>query len=314
MSIKNLFFGIFYLIRNNLEYARPLKLLKSIRLLMLHRNYYLQAKKKFTFKNNAECNLSKNFLINDGFFNKLQVLHDDLVTKLLSNLDDQNSRYEYSGVQTSELLLENSSPVLPDYKIISIPSSAPGAKELLKSIYLPLVLPIELACGCNMRPVSISVYRTYGRELSDLKNQGDYGSFKLHFDNSGILNTFKIMCYLSDVTESESGPLEIIKGTQKLTKLFLPALGGSRIPESLVRNYEHFNWYGKKGDALAFNVKTVHRGGRTSVGVRDVVTVELVPSFLKYDLYIKKYKLNGGDHFRGQPYSTLRENPYQNSD
>ena len=122
------------------------------------------------------------------------------------------------------------------------------------------------------------------------------------------------MCYLSDVTESESGPLEIIKGTQRLTKLFLPALGGSRIPESLVRNYEHFNWYGKKGDALTFNVKTVHRGGRTSVGVRDVVTVELVPSFLEYDLYIRKFKLNGGDHFRGQSYSTLVENPYQNSD
>jgi hypothetical protein len=312
-SVKDLFLGTMDVFRNNLEYLKPLRVLNSIKLLKLHKAYYAQAKKKYNSNHDSKNNLNKDRLVKDGCFIESQILTEDIVSKLLSNLDDPNVRYEYSGEQKSELMLENSNPVLPDYKVISVPSMAPGVDELLKSIYLPLVAPIESAYGCHMRPISIWIYRTYGRSLDNLKNKGDYGSFKLHFDNSGILNTFKVMCYLSDVTEYATGPLEIVKGSHKLTKLFLPALGGSRIPESFVDKYEHFSWYGKKGDGLTFNVKAVHRGGRTAVGIREVVTVELVPSFLEYNHYIEKFKLSGGDHFRGRPYTTLRENPYQNS-
>jgi hypothetical protein len=313
MIFKDLFAGILELVRNNFEYLKLMNVLRSVKLLKLHRGYYIQAKKKFSVKENVESNFNKEQLINDGCFIRKSILNMDLVSSLLSNLESSNARYEYSGQQTVELINDNANPVLPDYKLINISSEAPGAHELLKNIYLPLVAPIELANGCFMRPVSIAIYRTYGRSLNDLESQGDYGSFKLHFDNSGILNTCKVMCYLSDVTEYENGPLEIIKGSHKLTKIFLPALGGSRIPETLVRNFEHFNWYGKKGDALSFNVKTVHRGGKTTIGTREVVVVELIPSFLEYGVYIEKFNLIGGEHIRGQSYTSLRENPYQNS-
>ena len=53
MLVKDLFFGVFELIRNNLEYVKPMRVIKSIKLLKLHRNYYIQAKKKFSVVSKA---------------------------------------------------------------------------------------------------------------------------------------------------------------------------------------------------------------------------------------------------------------------
>lgn len=308
------FAGVTQLIIDNREYFHLGRLFNSIKLFGVHKKYYLQASNRFSLTNH-ECLGSESVsnLKSRGYFFKNKVLDDMVINRLLTNLDERSARYEFRGIQKNELMPDADTAILPDYKVIAVPSSGNGVAELLNAIYQPLVKPIEAANNCYMRPISVWIYRTYGRSPSSLEAGGDYGSFKFHFDNSGIFKTFKVMCLLSDVDDVGAGPFQIAEGSHRLTKYFLPAIGGSRIPDSLISGYVVANCYGKKGDGISFDVKAVHRGGRTTKGTRDVVTVELVPSFIPYDEYISRFQLQGGDHIRGSAYSALREDPYLNS-
>jgi hypothetical protein len=121
---------------------------------------------------------------------------------------------------------------------------------------------------CNLRVSFATIFKVKANQFVE------QGSFIFHRDSYPV-NTFKLIVYLSDVSDEGDGEFSYIKGSHKSYN-GLPQFGNSR-NESI--SSKHLTTiYGKVGDAVLFNVNGYHRGGRCINKDRIVLVVSLTPS------------------------------------
>ncbi len=108
----------------------------------------------------------------------------------------------------------------------------------------------------------------FSASLVHPNNFVEEGSFIFHRD-SQPLGRFKVIVYLTDSHDEDSGPFQYLKGSHK-TYNGLPQFGNSRYKN--INKEQVKTCTGTIGDAVLFDNNGIHRGGRTRRGERIALT------------------------------------------
>lgn len=211
---------------------------------------------------NDNCIVAHNLFSGDKIFNNFV----EFINQEFNKKDNSNgvmtvvgnkfvSGYELNG---SAYYLSNA--VLPLLDII----------QTIESSELFSRLQQHIGCGFYCR--GISVFKT---------NSTQNGSTSTFFHRDGHPPySYKILVYLTDVLNINSGPTAVIKGSAKHV---IPGWGRYTYDRPFAEAvYRENVILGKSGTAILFNTNVLHAGGRMLEGERIVMAVQVVPKHSKY--------------------------------
>lgn len=262
--------GMLDVIRVLISYS-PLRLLRSVLGKTIHNRFYKSCQRLYLGNRNK-----LNQFDEDGVFFIDQALHlDESEVKVIQseflNIDSIISfDYETGTYKTGEDIGEY------NYLNRKCIDRMNLASQFIK---LPILKKLEMHMGSNLCLHHFTVTRVKPGAFIDK------GSFIYHRDSQPN-NRFKIIVYLTDSLNDESGPFEYLLGSHK-TYNGLPQFGDSRYKDISRENVKTF--YGKSGDGIVFLNNGIHRGGRTTINDRIVLTGLYTPSKMSMESHFEKY-------------------------